>query len=130
VLVKTDAVSGNVVYLPHGSHTADHTLTVVRLATFLVDILGTALGLVFVDPNIRSLFDAFIKAIGLLMGVLGGVPPSGGEKIEPGRLKPVRQRCRNHQFDSITRRRQRSMHTYPAGRMPFGHPCIPNLIEQ
>jgi hypothetical protein len=28
---------------------------------------------VFIDPNIRSLFDAFIKVIGLFMGVLGGL---------------------------------------------------------
>jgi len=48
-------------------------LTAARLATLLVGVLGTALGLVFVDPSIRSLFDAFIKVIGLFMGVLGGL---------------------------------------------------------
>jgi len=48
-------------------------LITARVATFLIGILGTALGLVFIDPNIRSLFDAFIKVIGLFMGVLGGL---------------------------------------------------------
>ncbi len=36
-------------------------------------VLGTLFGLVFVDPEIKSLFDAFIKVIGLFMGVLGGL---------------------------------------------------------
>nr|WP_235908870.1 sodium/solute symporter [Roseiconus nitratireducens] len=44
-----------------------------RVATFTVGVLGTLFGLVFVDPEIRSLFDAFIKVIGLFMGVLGGL---------------------------------------------------------
>jgi SSS family transporter len=48
-------------------------LITAQAATFLVGILGTILGLIFVDPNIRSLFDAFIKVIGLFMGVLGGL---------------------------------------------------------
>ena len=48
-------------------------LITAQAVTFLVGILGTVLGLVFVDPNIRSLFDAFIKVIGLFMGVLGGL---------------------------------------------------------
>lgn len=48
-------------------------LITAQAATFLVGILGTVLGLVFVDPSIRSLFDAFIKVIGLFMGVLGGL---------------------------------------------------------
>ncbi len=48
-------------------------LWVARLATLLMGIAGTWLGLVFVDPQIRSLFDAFIKVIGLFMGVLGGL---------------------------------------------------------
>lgn len=48
-------------------------LITARLATFIVGAVGTALGLIFVDPNIRSLFDAFIKVIGLFMGVLGGL---------------------------------------------------------
>lgn len=44
-----------------------------RAVTVLMGVLGTLLGLVFVDPQIRSLFDAFIKVIGLFMGVLGGL---------------------------------------------------------
>jgi Na+/proline symporter len=48
-------------------------LITAQAATFAVGILGTILGLVFIDPNIRSLFDAFIKVIGLFMGVLGGL---------------------------------------------------------
>ncbi|HBJ35042.1 MAG TPA: sodium:solute symporter [Planctomycetaceae bacterium] len=48
-------------------------LVTAQVVTLIVGILGTGLGLVFVDPNIRSLFDAFIKVIGLFMGVLGGL---------------------------------------------------------
>jgi SSS family transporter len=44
-----------------------------RISTFLIGVVGTVLGLVFVDPEIKSLFDAFIKVIGLFMGVLGGL---------------------------------------------------------
>ena len=36
-------------------------------------VTGTLFGLIFVDPEIRSLFDAFLKVIGLFMGVLGGL---------------------------------------------------------
>jgi solute:Na+ symporter, SSS family len=32
-----------------------------------------ALGLVFINPDIRSLFDSFLKVIGVFMGVLGGL---------------------------------------------------------
>ena len=48
-------------------------LNSARLCTFLIGVAGTLLGLVFVDPEIKSLFDAFIKVIGLFMGVLGGL---------------------------------------------------------
>lgn len=44
-----------------------------RVVTVILGILGTVFGLVFVNPEIRSLFDTFIKIIGLLMGVLGGL---------------------------------------------------------
>jgi len=44
-----------------------------RLLTFLMGVLGTLFGLLFVSPDIRSLFDAFLKVIGLFMGVLGGL---------------------------------------------------------
>ena len=48
-------------------------LNAARFWTFLIGVVGTLLGLVFVDPDIKSLFDAFIKVIGLFMGVLGGL---------------------------------------------------------
>lgn len=48
-------------------------LSAARLCTFTLGIIGTLIGLVFVDPEINSLFDTFIKVIGLFMGVLGGL---------------------------------------------------------
>lgn len=48
-------------------------LTAARVWTLLLGAVGTMFGLVFVSPEIRSLFDAFIKVIGLFMGVLGGL---------------------------------------------------------
>ncbi|MGB1927599.1 MAG: sodium:solute symporter, partial [Rubripirellula sp.] len=48
-------------------------LKAARLWTVLIGIVGTLLGLVFINPEIKSLFDAFIKVIGLFMGVLGGL---------------------------------------------------------
>jgi SSS family transporter len=44
-----------------------------RVLTFGFGAVGTVLGLLFVDPENRSLFDSFIKVIGLFMGVLGGL---------------------------------------------------------
>lgn len=44
-----------------------------RTITFLMGVVGTLLALFFVNPEIKSLFDAFIKIIGLFMGVLGGL---------------------------------------------------------
>lgn len=48
-------------------------LQAARMWTFLIGVVGTLFGLVFVNPEIKSLFDAFIKVIGLFMGVLGGL---------------------------------------------------------
>lgn len=48
-------------------------LIAARVFTVLMGIVGTLFGLIFVDPDIKSLFDAFIKVIGLFMGVLGGL---------------------------------------------------------
>jgi SSS family transporter len=48
-------------------------LNAARVFTFLMGVLGTLFGLIFVNPEIKSLFDAFIKVIGLFMGVLGGL---------------------------------------------------------
>lgn len=53
-------------------------LIAARTLTFLLGVLGTLLGLVFVDPSIKSLFDTFIVVIGLFMGVLGGLFVLGG----------------------------------------------------
>ncbi|MEL7337353.1 MAG: sodium:solute symporter, partial [Planctomycetota bacterium] len=48
-------------------------LLAARWCTLTIGVLGTLLGLVFVNPNIKSLFDTFIQVIGLFMGVLGGL---------------------------------------------------------
>ena len=48
-------------------------LTAARVGTFLIGVVGTLIGLLFVDPDITSLFESFIKVIGLFMGVLGGL---------------------------------------------------------
>lgn len=48
-------------------------LIAARVITLVMGIFGTLFGLIFVNPEIKSLFDAFIKVIGLFMGVLGGL---------------------------------------------------------
>ncbi len=48
-------------------------LRAARALTLLIGVLGTAAGLWFIDPEIKSLFDAFLKVIGMFMGVLGGL---------------------------------------------------------
>lgn len=48
-------------------------LWAARAWTFILGVLGTLIGLLFIDPDIKSLFDTFIKVIGLFMGVLGGL---------------------------------------------------------
>lgn len=48
-------------------------LNAARTITFTFGVIGTMLGLLFIDPSNRSLFDSFIKVIGLFMGVLGGL---------------------------------------------------------
>ena len=48
-------------------------LQAARVATITVGLAGTLIGLLFVNPSIKSLFDEFIKVIGLFMGVLGGL---------------------------------------------------------
>ena len=48
-------------------------LRAARAMTVLFGILGTGFALVFIDPKIKSLFDEFLKIIGLFMGVLGGL---------------------------------------------------------
>lgn len=48
-------------------------LNAARICTFSVGTIGTLLGLLFVNPEIRSLFDAFIMILGIFMGILGGL---------------------------------------------------------
>lgn len=48
-------------------------LNAARFFTFAIGVLGTLFGLMFVNPEIKSLFDEFVKVIGLFMGVLGGL---------------------------------------------------------
>jgi SSS family transporter len=52
---------------------AGAALVAARAATLAIGCGGTLIGLAFVDPGILSLFDRFIEAIGLVMGVLGGL---------------------------------------------------------
>jgi len=59
---------------PGGRITSDgQALNAARILTALSGLAGTALALLFIKPDMRSLFDAFIKVIGLFMGVLGGL---------------------------------------------------------
>lgn len=44
-----------------------------QVLTLTFGLLGMLLGIVFVNPDIKSLFESFIKVIGLFMGVLGGL---------------------------------------------------------
>lgn len=48
-------------------------LNAARVTTLLFGIVGTMLAILFIQPDTKSLFDEFIKVIGLFMGVLGGV---------------------------------------------------------
>ena len=48
-------------------------LALARFVTVLLGILGTAAGLMFVQPGIKSLFDEFIGILGLFLGVLAGL---------------------------------------------------------
>ena len=59
---------------PVGFCRSEHAyLNAARLITFGLGVAGTLLALVFLNPEIHSLFDTFIKVIGLFMGVLGGL---------------------------------------------------------
>lgn len=44
-----------------------------RRISFFLGVAGTLLALLFISPGIKSLFDVFIKVIGLFMGISGGV---------------------------------------------------------
>ena len=43
------------------------------ILTIIMGLLGTAFGLFFLNPEIKSLFDEFIKIVGLILGMLGGI---------------------------------------------------------
>lgn len=48
-------------------------LNAARVTTLLFGTAGTLLAVMFIHPDIKSLFDEFVKVIGLFMGVLGGL---------------------------------------------------------
>ena len=48
-------------------------LRAARAITVVAGIIGTALGLFFIDPSFRSLLDEFLKVVGMFMGLLGGL---------------------------------------------------------
>ncbi|MCC6679768.1 MAG: sodium/solute symporter, partial [Phycisphaeraceae bacterium] len=48
-------------------------LNAARVLTFTLGALGTLIGLLFINPNIRSLVDEYVRIIGIFMGVLGGL---------------------------------------------------------
>ena len=48
-------------------------MSAARWLTFLMGALGTLAGLIFIDPEIRSLMNAYFKVIGMFMGALGGL---------------------------------------------------------
>ena len=48
-------------------------MSAARWLTFLMGALGTMAGLIFIDPEIRSLMEAYFKIIGMFMGALGGL---------------------------------------------------------
>ncbi len=48
-------------------------LRAAQVITLVMGILGTLTGLLFVNPNIKSLFDEFIGILGIFLGVLAGL---------------------------------------------------------
>ena len=48
-------------------------LWLARVVTLAMGLLGTAAGLIFIDPGIKSLFDEFIGILGMFLGVLAGL---------------------------------------------------------
>ncbi len=48
-------------------------LNAARVLTFLMGVLGTLAGLLFISPEIRSLMEEYFKVIGMFMGALGGL---------------------------------------------------------
>lgn len=48
-------------------------LWLARVITVLMGVSGTAAGLLFINPEIKSLFDQFIGILGMFLGVLAGL---------------------------------------------------------
>ena len=48
-------------------------LNAARLLTFMMGVMGTLAGLLFISPEIRSLMEEYFKVIGMFMGALGGL---------------------------------------------------------
>jgi SSS family transporter len=48
-------------------------LNAARWLTFIMGVLGTIAGLIFINPEIRSLMAAYFQVIGMFMGCLGGL---------------------------------------------------------
>lgn len=48
-------------------------LSAARWLTFIMGVLGTVAGLIFINPEIRSLMAAYFQVIGMFMGCLGGL---------------------------------------------------------
>jgi solute:Na+ symporter, SSS family len=48
-------------------------LKAAKVLTFMMGVLGTLAGLVFISPEIRSLMSEYFKVIGMFMGALGGL---------------------------------------------------------
>ena len=59
--------------LKMGDNSDDYYLKWARRLTVVMGFLGTAFGLFFLDPDIESLFDEFIRIVGLILGMLGGI---------------------------------------------------------
>ena len=57
----------------HSTHSDQFWLWIARIVTVLMGIAGTVVGLYFVDPDIKSLFDQFIAILGMFLGVLAGL---------------------------------------------------------
>lgn len=48
-------------------------MSAARWLTFIMGALGTLAGLIFINPEIRSLMSAYFQVIGMFMGALGGL---------------------------------------------------------
>jgi len=68
----TTAVVTDFIQPAGGPRQQVNNLQLARVLTVGFGIAGTLLGMLFVHPDIKSLFDQFLKVIGLFMGVLGG----------------------------------------------------------